>query len=98
MTFSEESKSPTKSRRAGETLIILTDEERDRFAKWCEINAESADGMASQLEQHPVGTIAVLAKQLKFEAAACAFTAKKLRSTETFTVGKDDQAPSGGGE
>ena len=69
--------------------LLLDDAERHRFAEYLEREAQSASAMAEQIEKTagPVG--AVLGKQERLYAAAATLIAKRLRATESFSIGKE---------
>ena len=64
--------------------LLLTQEERDKFAAYLEREAVSADAIATQMEKSglPPAVRDVSVKRYRMEAAAAAFVARKLRSTE----------------
>ncbi len=66
--------------------MTLTDEEREKFIQYLEIDAESSEGIARQMENTHVPE--VLVKQIKAEAIAFRIVAKKLRQLESFNVGR----------
>lgn len=68
--------------------MLLSDAERDRFASWLERNADSARAIFRQLENLPHA--APLATSLKQEIAASLIIAKKLRETESMSIGGKD--------
>lgn len=61
--------------------LLLTREERERFAAWCEREAESANGIIGEMEKMK-NMPRVLVEREKMEAAAALIIAKKLRSIE----------------
>ena len=62
--------------------MLLTDEERERFATWLEEQAEVSRNAIERLSS--LGPHAEIAAQIaQREAAAALLIAKKLRSTET---------------
>ena len=70
--------------------MLLTDEERIRFADYLERDASSNDGMAKQLEGNdrlPDAIRITLVKQKRTLAMAQMIVAKELRSAESFSVG-----------
>lgn len=72
--------------------MFLTDAERNRFADWLEFDAAQSNAMAKQMDTfatQPGGGAhyAVLAKRERAEAMAALIIAKKLRSTESVTIG-----------
>jgi hypothetical protein len=68
--------------------MLLTPEERNKFATWCEQNAESAQLLCDQLKNLPGPAANALAPGFKMEIAACTFIAQKLRTTEDQTLGR----------
>ncbi len=67
-------------------MIVLTAEERARFALWCRQEAASSDGMARQANTM-VG-LEVVVKKYHTEAMAALIVAKVLEGIEEFTVEK----------
>jgi hypothetical protein len=65
--------------------LLLTDHERERFAAYLEAEAESADGIAAQMET--IRTHEAIIKRFRLEAIAARIIAAKLRATESFTCG-----------
>lgn len=66
--------------------FLLTDDERRRFAEWCERNADTAFGMAAQMDKLG-GPVALLAQKERNEAMAYRIVARILRATESMTIG-----------
>lgn len=68
---------------------LLSDKERDRFATWLEQEAADGDAMAEQMKKSAADApvILVLAMKERAEAFAARVIAKKLRETESMTVG-----------
>jgi hypothetical protein len=66
-------------------MIILTDEERERFAAYLEQSAASDDAMAKQSESMNYDVMKSLAKMLRQRAAAAMIIARDLRNTEPQT-------------
>jgi len=65
--------------------LLLTQEERDKFAAYLERDAESANAIAVQMEKStnlPLAVREASIKRYRMEAAASAFVARRLRSTE----------------
>jgi hypothetical protein len=60
--------------------LLLTVQERDRFATWLENEAKTAKGIIEQLEKLGPHTAPVIARE-KLEIGAALVIAKKLRST-----------------
>lgn len=66
--------------------MVLTQQERDKFAAWLEREAESAKAIIEQLEKlGPHG--ALIAKKEKQEMTAALIIAAKLRSIQSETIG-----------
>jgi len=59
---------------------MLTREERERFADWCEVRAASNAGLLVQLGTVPGGDI--VGRSMRAEAAALQIVARLLRSIE----------------
>jgi len=66
--------------------IMLTPEERERFAAWCEEDAAATFGLVEQMEKLPGGGIEAVAKVKRAEALAQRVVAKMLRSTQSMTL------------
>ncbi len=64
--------------------LLLTDQERDRFAAFCEMEAKSNEAMAEQIAN--IKAPEVLAKKYRSEALAFKIVAGILRSTITETI------------
>ena len=64
-------------------MIVLTAEERVKFASWLKQEAEADDALARQADA--IG-IKVIAKQKRLMAIAKQAVAKELENTEVFTV------------
>lgn len=66
--------------------LLLTEQERCRFADWLEHEAVVAAGMAAQMETlGPHGVL--VAEREKRYASAAAFIAARLRATESMSIG-----------
>ena len=68
--------------------ILLSKEERDKFAAWCEMEAASDDAMATQLTKM-MGMKNVedlIAKRMKQRAMAYSIVALELRKIEDMTL------------
>ena len=65
--------------------FLLTQAERDRFAAWCEREAQSDEQMATQWEKmsNQLNPHDALVKRLRAEAAAKKVVARVLRSIES---------------
>lgn len=69
--------------------MILTTQERLRFAEYAKAEAESCEQFAKQMENIP--HVAVLAKREKSKYAAWTIVALELSArTEEFSVGSED--------
>jgi hypothetical protein len=68
--------------------MILTIEERIKFAAYLEEDARSNELLAEQMEKLPNAAILQLAREKKFLAVASRLVAKELRAGETFEVKK----------
>jgi hypothetical protein len=67
--------------------MILTDEERAKFAAYLEQQAHDNDGMAKLMEQSLPGAVPKdVVKLLRQDAAAFAYVAAKLRAVESETI------------
>lgn len=66
-------------------MILLTKEERIRFATHCQLEAESYEGMAKQMEKLP--NMEPMVKHQRRYAFAYAIVAKHLLSQEEQTIG-----------
>ena len=68
------------------SALLLTEEERQRFADYLEQESVSSDGIAQQMEATfgPPGK--VLARQEREYSAAAMLIVKRLRSSERFTM------------
>lgn len=69
--------------------ILLTSDERTRFARYLEAEAHSDKKLAIECEKIGHST---LAQKYRVEAMAAEVLAKKLRQTETMTLPKDDSS------
>lgn len=66
--------------------MLLTDQERERFAAWLEHEAGTARGMIEQLEKlGPMGAPAIARE--KTEMTAALIVARKLRATHSESIG-----------
>ena len=64
-------------------IIMLTREERERFAAWCEQDAAGTMGLVEQMARLPGNAgVAGVAKLKRTEAMAQQIVAKMLRSIE----------------
>ena len=65
--------------------LLLSDEERNRFASWLELEIESSKGMIEQFKK--LGQIGeTLIKRETVEMQAALIIARKLRSIESFSI------------
>ncbi|HVJ72089.1 MAG TPA: hypothetical protein VM531_11390 [Sphingomicrobium sp.] len=69
-----------------ERALLLTDDERQKFARYLEQSAHSANGIADQLQQLKSPLMAQLALRERKFAAAALLIADRLRQTESQTV------------
>lgn len=67
--------------------MLLTDQERERFAEYCRQNADSSRQLVEQLEKMP--GLAALAKQQKIQQMAFSVVYTILKNTESQTLGGD---------
>ena len=66
--------------------LLLTQQERDRFAAWLEHEAAVGKGLIEQMEKLGPHAGPLVARE-KAEAAAALLIARKLRSTEGMSIG-----------
>lgn len=66
--------------------LLLTDQERDRFASWLEHEATVGKGLIEQMEKLGPHAAPLVARE-KQEAAAALVIARKLRATEGMSIG-----------
>lgn len=67
--------------------FLLTDDEKRRFLRWLEMQAESSKAMITQFEKLPPGVSEAMIKKEKRDLAGFLIVANRLRSGESFTVG-----------
>ena len=67
-----------------EVTLLLTQQERDRFASYLEHEASTTEGMIAQMEK--IKTPEVILRLKRTEAAACRFVANMLRTTESWGI------------
>lgn len=60
--------------------MLLTDEERKKFAAWCELEAKGCDALAEQMAKLPVP--ADLVRMYRATAAAARHIARRLIDVE----------------
>lgn len=65
--------------------LLLTPQERDRFAAWLEHEATVAQGLIAQMEKLGPMSAPLIARE-RAEAAAALLIARKLRATHTDTL------------
>lgn len=63
--------------------LLLTDEEREKFASYLEREADNNDNMARNLDSLPGVFPDGMSKLLRTDAAAYAYVAAKLRAVES---------------
>lgn len=63
-------------------ILMLSRDERERFAAWCEQDADGTLGLVEQMAKLP--NMDVIIKLKRTEAMAQKIVAKILRSTEDF--------------
>jgi hypothetical protein len=66
--------------------LLLTAQERDRFASWLEHEATVGKGLIEQMEKLGPHAAPLVVRE-KAEAAAALVIARKLRSTEGMSIG-----------
>jgi hypothetical protein len=66
--------------------LLLTAQERDRFASWLEHEATVAKGLIEQMEKLGPHAALLVARE-KAEAVAALVIARKLRATEGMNIG-----------
>jgi hypothetical protein len=66
--------------------LLLTDEERQRFADWLEMSADSNEQIAAQMERVGSPPMMAVAKLNRTEAAAMRVVLRKLRTTESMSI------------
>jgi hypothetical protein len=66
--------------------VNLTQEERDRFAAYLEMDAASSKAIAEQMVNLPGAAMAELVRRERIVAAACLLIAQRLRSTQSETT------------
>lgn len=66
--------------------LLLSQEERDRFATWLEHEATVGRDLIAQMEKLGPHAAPIVARE-KAEAAAALVIARKLRSTEGLSIG-----------
>jgi hypothetical protein len=66
--------------------LLLTPQERDKFATWLEHEAATAKGLVEQLEKLGSHTALIVARE-KLEASAALVIARKLRATQSMSIG-----------
>lgn len=66
--------------------LLLTEQERVRFADWLELEASTAEGIAGQLGNLPGAFTSMVIDREKRYAAAALLIAGKLRATESVSA------------
>lgn len=66
--------------------MVLSDEERDRFAAYLESTATDNEGLARLMDLVSSAPTAEIAKKYRTEALACRVVAQMLRSCHTETL------------
>lgn len=69
--------------------FLLTDQEKQRFLQWLELQAESSRLMLKQFESLPPVVAETLIAREKWNLAGFIVVATYLRSGETMTVGSE---------
>lgn len=72
--------------------FLLTDNERQRFLQWLEMQAESSRLMLKQFESLSPALAETLTAKEKRELAGYLIVAQVLRSSESMTIGSSDAA------
>lgn len=67
------------------TSLLLTAQERDRFASWLEREVETGKGMIQQMEK--MGNMQMFIDKMKREMTAYLIVARVLRTTEDASIG-----------
>ena len=67
--------------------MLLDEKDREKFAAYCERNAESAKAMLAQFEKMPGLAMEEMAKREKQKIAAFLIVAADLRSGESVSIG-----------
>lgn len=68
--------------------MILTKEERDKFAMWCEQQAADSSALVEQLRKiGPQGEMLAARDKQEAAAAAALLIARKLRAIEDWSIG-----------
>lgn len=71
--------------------MLLTNEERQRFADYLEMDAESGEQLAAQMDKMKNPITDQLAKQHRIEAQAARIVARRLRAAQDMTIGRDHE-------
>jgi len=66
--------------------MLLTKEEREKFAAYLQQDAESSDAMAKQFDKMSSPVVREMAKRERSYAAACLLIIHKLLSAEDMTL------------
>lgn len=67
--------------------LLLTPEEAQRFASWLEREAVTAEGLADQARKLGTGIATIVEAKERPYAAACLMIARRIRNTESQTIG-----------
>ena len=67
-------------------MLLLDEKDKDKFAMYCEQNAESCKGMITQFEKMPGPTMEEMVRREKQKMAAFLIVAADLRSGESVTI------------
>ena len=67
-------------------MLLLTPQERYRFAVWLEQEAASEEGLLEQMEKLAMAGSDVIVKRMKLRRAAYLIVAMDLRRTEDMTL------------
>ena len=71
-------------------MIRLTRDERDKFVRWCQEQAESNKGLEGPLTQLGGSGAEMLLKKNRAEAMACTVVAQLLLAWENYSIRKED--------
>ena len=79
---------PDSVRRPLELIVmfLLDEKEKEKFAIYCEQNAESSKAIIAQFEKMPGPAMEEIAKREKQKVAAFLIVAAELRSGETMSI------------
>lgn len=68
--------------------FLLTNEEKQRFLEWLELQAESSRAMLKQFESLPSAVAEVMIRKEKRDLAGFIIVANHLRSGESMAIGE----------